>query len=616
MSGPGGAETSGRRLRGLGALGLALWFALATGFADVLIQGFRQQVLGHVIHRSVHFWWTIPVAYVGLFAPAGLLLFLLGRRRSGVGVGPAAALLALLGLGSLLTLPPFRGLHAVALGLVAAGGAYRTGVAAHRRAAGFRALVRRALPWMALAVPATALLVTGLETWREARARGSLPPPPGEAPDVLLVILDTVRAQNMSLYGYARATTPLLERRARESVVFDAAFSTSPWTLPSHGTMFTGRYPHELDADWLVPLGAATPTLAEAFAARGYLTAGFVANRSYATYEHGLDRGFAHYEDYRVSPGQILRSAGLGRRLADARSLRPLIGTDDQLGHKDAARLTDDFLAWRRKAGAEGRPLFAFLNYFDAHDPYLPPDEYLRRFDPDRTSGRLSPFRRHAPAVLARRVTRRDIREEMAAYDGAIAYVDAEVGRLLAELERTGDLDRTIVVIASDHGEQFGENGLFFHGNGLYLPTLHVPLLIRYPARVPEGVRVVEPVSLRDLAATIVDLADLGRGPAFPGVSLEARWSPGERGPAGSPVIAEVRKGVRLPAFYPVSKGDMSSILTADGHLIRNGDGREELYDWKTDPREATDLAAGPGGAELRAGLREALRRVEGEAQP
>jgi arylsulfatase A-like enzyme len=179
---------------------------------------------------------------------------------------------------------------------------------------------------------------------------------------------------------------------------------------------------------------------------------------------------------------------------------------------------------------------------------------------------------------------------ERAAYNGSIAYIDREIGRALEALESAGVLDNTIVAVTSDHGEQFGEHGLVDHGNSLYRPALEVPLIIRYPARVPAGASVSEPVSLRDLPATLLDLS-LGRED-LPGVSLAPLWS-GDPEHRASSVFATVSGGVRMPEWTPVMRGDMVSIIRDDFSYIRNGDGVEELFALE-DAEESRDLAADP----------------------
>ena len=148
--------------------------------------------------------------------------------------------------------------------------------------------------------------------WLKERRELCRPLPPGDPPNVLLIVMDTVRADRLSLYGYHRPTSPALEALAKGGIRFDEARATAPWTLPSHASMFTGRWPHELDASWRTPLGTKFPTLAEYLGSRGYATAGFVANVEYCSSEFGLDRGFTHYEDYAFEPMTPLRLCFLG----------------------------------------------------------------------------------------------------------------------------------------------------------------------------------------------------------------------------------------------------------------------------------------------------------------
>ena len=225
---------------------------------------------------------------------------------------------------------------------------------------------------------------------------------------------------------------------------------------------------------------------------RGYLTAVFIAKTAYCSANFGLDRGFLHYEDYGISPGRIVRGSALARLIASDERLRDLIGVHELLGRKPAEQVNSDFLRWldRREPG---RPFFAFLNYYDAHDPYQPPAEFARKFSPVIPRGY---FREGV------RLPREVIDELRDAYDGAIAYLDHELGRLLAELRERGLLDDTLLIVTSDHGESLGEHGLMSHGNSLYLTLLRVPLVIVHPARIPAGRSIAEPVSLRDIPAT------------------------------------------------------------------------------------------------------------------
>ncbi|HET9530264.1 MAG TPA: sulfatase, partial [Blastocatellia bacterium] len=415
--------------------------------------------------------------------------------------------------------------------------------------AGFYSLIRRTTVWMVIIVVGLAVGVFGWEKLAERRAIGALPPAAAGGPNILFIVLDTVRAKSMSLYGHTRQTTPQLEQLAKSGVVFERALATAPWTLPSHGSMFTGRFPYELSADFEKPLDSTYPTLAEFVRDRGYFTAGFSANMGYCGYESGLSRGFIHYDDYPLSLEQVVLSSSLYRTLINANNLVLEVGATPN--RKSAEEINSDFLAWL--SGKEERPFFAFLNYFDAHMPYLPPEPFDKKFGAQAT--------------------------KLDAYENCIAYLDHQVGLLFDELKKRGVLENTLVIITSDHGEQFGEHGLTSHGNSLYMPLLHVPLLIIFPSRVPEGVRVREPVTLRDIPATVVDLFELEDESAFPGDSLAGYWN-GARKPGSEEtrrLLSEERK--------------MKSLLDGRYHYILNKHGVEELYDLESDPAEERNLA-------------------------
>jgi arylsulfatase A-like enzyme len=181
------------------------------------------------------------------------------------------------------------------------------------------------------------------------------------------------------LYGSGLLTTPQIEQLARSSTVFDAAYSTSSWTLPAHASLFTGLYPAGTGADWESGLAPSVPTIAEELASRGYETAGFSANLDYVTREYGLDRGFRHFEDYGNGFGQALETSALLQKVAFSLRSR-LAGNEDQLSRKRATDINAAFLSWQASAD---RPFFAFLNYYDAHEPYLPPAPFAQRFGVD-----------------------------------------------------------------------------------------------------------------------------------------------------------------------------------------------------------------------------------------
>jgi arylsulfatase A-like enzyme len=404
---------------------------------------------------------------------------------------------------------------------------------------------------------------------------------------------------------------------------FDRAVAPSPWTLPSHASMFTGRWPWELSVGIDRALDGRYPTLAEYLGARGYATGGFAANTVFCTTEYGLARGFGHFEDFVVSPLDTIRSSALGwlicrrlvtpiDRLYAAAGREPVHPLEQPAYRKSADEVNGAALSWI--ADQRDVPFFAFLNYLDAHDPYLVPA------DADR------PFTRR-PATPAERRTLRDwvgetprprtaeeVRLARDSYDDCLAYLDGRIGRLLAGLERLGRLEDTVIVVTSDHGEHFGEHArdglpLVGHRQSVYQPEVHVPLVIVAPGRVAAGTAVPGAVSLRDLPATVVDLVGLRDGSPFPGRSLVRPASGSAERGGDNAALAEFSPSLDRPPtlrYQTGAPGLMRAVVT-DGAAYVTSDGREELYDLRDDPAESTDLAASGDRRGLLDQLRSAL---------
>jgi arylsulfatase A-like enzyme len=593
---------------------LAIWFGLLTGLAELGGLAIRKFALHQILYVSPHVVWMAPLVDEGVWFLIGLGVALAAWYRPGlVSLRAALFLYALPAWWTLLLMIPRC--HRGAALLLAAGLAAQTARFLAARPEGLFRAVRLTLGWGRLfqkperrtgerrSEPSTppllsrrevlvssgaalAGLATGVYGWHElARRRGPAPMPRGgpNQPNVLLIVLDTVRARSTSLHGYHRPTTPRLERLAERGVRFDRALATAPWTTASHASMFTGRFPHELSVGWSTPLDGTYPTLAEVLGQQGYQTAGFVANLGFCGYETGLQRGFAHYADYRITAGELLQSASLVRDLFKRPRVRDWLGYYDLLNRKNAAEVNEQILGWLD--AQERRPFFVFLNYFDAHIPYLPPARFRTMFGPElpRRNPFMVPQNDWSPA---------EVQAELDAYEAAIACLDQHVGALLDQFEQRGQLQNTLVIVTADHGEEFGEHGLFEHGNSLYLPALHVPLVISFPGRTPAGLRVASPVSLRDLPATVVHLLGLATESPFPGQSLARCWhARGTAAPADEPLLSEVSFTPNKPAWVPVARGDMKSLVLGGYHYIRCGDGGEELYDLHSDPLEQRDLA-------------------------
>ncbi|GMV10205.1 MAG: hypothetical protein AMXMBFR55_19390 [Gemmatimonadota bacterium] len=597
---------SPRSRRILDVLLAAAAFALAAGLFHAIVSWIRRELL----HDLLRTWmspdtaWMAPLGYVVIFLPLALLLVAVAAALPRLPALRVATFLfaSLAAFGGLLLFPRLHQYASLMLGL---GIGVRTAAIIDADASRWRPRLARTALLLALVTLGAWGYQTGRRALHERNATAALGPAPAGAPNVLLLILDTVRASSMSLYGEGRPTTPKLDAFAQTAVTFDWAFSTAPWTLPSHASIFTGRYPSQQAGDWTRPLDGAHATLADVFASYGYATAGFTANLVATPRGFGLDRGFARYEDHRRSLGQVV----LSTTLAQAGSLRDAW---DQLVHahwmggaaralarfdfeprfsypdnapKSADMITGAFLRWQQEH--PDRPYFAFLNFFDAHGPYSSPARYDTLFGPsDRGRDK---------------------------YERAVRYLDDALAALRDSLAARGTLDNTIVVITADHGEQFGEHGLGWHSNSLYEQLLHVPLIIRYPSRVPAGRRVTQQVSLRDLAATLVELSGLPDPRGLGGTSLAATWrSPEAR---GSAAVSEVSRGVNPDSGALNAWGNMRSLADDSLHYIRNGGGSVELYAYRRDPREESNLAKGAHRLLVPA-LDSALRRALADSMP
>ena len=581
-----------------GFVAMAIWLGMVIGLFEVgllLVEKQRNQVSSiGALRLNRHYPWMIPTANLAVFGAVGLGLELLRRAKPGLAIRLAPTVLgALTSLAILLT---FRSLHTLACVPLACGIATQVVPRLRRLLPPFARVVRASLIPLSAAL---VLLIVGRHAqfaWAEHRSSTRLISP--GAPNVLFIVLDTVRAKSLSLYGYKRETTPRLDALARKGVKFDRAYSSAPWTLPSHATMFTGRWPSELFKYHEQRLDPTVPTIAGFLGKNGYETAGFVANTFYCNAGFGLGNGFDHYEDFYenfdISPGEVLRNAEMGRRLFS------MIGEDmspRKDGRKDADQINGDFLNWL--STRKGRPFFAFLNYLDAHAPYITPPNADRHFglrpasEADLKALNAWQKLEYLPDDARAIELNRDN------YDDCIAYLDAALGRLFDQLDKKGILDNTLIVVTADHGEELGEHKLVGHGRSLYRDELHVPLLIVKPGRVPLGKVVAEPVSLRDLPSTIADILGLATHSPFPGRSLEALWE--DSGSSSKPEISVVRseasirkKTARNASRPPALRGPMVSVVAEGMSYIRNSDDSEELYRLDRDPEQLADLAGKP----------------------
>jgi arylsulfatase A-like enzyme len=415
-------------------------------------------------------------------------------------------------------------------------------------------------------------------------------PPPGYArsapratgerkPSVFLLVLDTVRADHLPAYGYARMTTPELERLRRErpnAVVFPHAYANGTWTVPSHASLFTGRWPSEHGAhfalDGSVRLGfglaPSLPTLAERLGEAGYATLAAYGNHWLRSVQ-GLSRGFERYlrapdKDELPFVGEALRRRFLPGCLWEAAK-----------GCARAREVDATLLSMVAPWSAGPNPLFVFANYVDAHGPYAPPAPFRGTFAPSSVAERSEHL------DLGQSPERRA--ELMARYDEELLTLDHELGRLIAELERLGLWRTSWVFVTSDHGEAFGEHGVLEHGTTVHDEVARVPLLV-FP---PEGTVLSvtdDPVSLVDVAATIAAIG----GVELPGPGRDLRSA----GAGGAHVTALEFYGDPVKAAHmgALARRPARAVVRGRHKLIAYADAFQ-LYDLVDDPGEHVDLA-------------------------
>jgi len=577
------------------ALLLAVSFGLCGGYLDLFLMLFKKFYWKDewILRIGRDFPWTVPVAHAVLLLIPGIVLAAVSRVRPRlVSMRAGSWLFATLAIWAALLRLPLYG----ACSLMLAVGLGRPISAAVADRCWNAPKVRYTLAGLLGLLVVLAALSSGRQAIQERGSVAGLPPPPPDAKNVVLIVWDTVRANNLSAYGYPRNTTPNLARCAREGVRYNLALAPASWTYPSHSCFFTGQWPFKLNSQWKFTLDTPDPTLAEFLAGRGYQTAGFSANTNCCNYETGFGRGFAHFEDFPLTARSLLGRTVPGRWILTNILYRGFYHDIKWIGlqSRGAHATNEAFFDWLRRRRPD-RPFFAFLNFFDAHAPYVPPPGYTGRFGIRPRPPRDYEFLLGNMGAANNPSIKRDAQMARDCYDNCIAFLDDELGRLLSALQAQGLLDNTMVIITSDHGEAFGDHGHFGHGSSLYLDSIGVPLVILSPG-APAGLVVDSPVSLRDLPATVLDQLGLAASSPFPGRSLAAFWrsSPGQA-PRGitTPALSEQADAI---AFEPQPQsgqghsGFQMSLVASGHHYIRNGTGAEMLYDLARDPSELVNL--------------------------
>lgn len=374
--------------------------------------------------------------------------------------------------------------------------------------------------------------------------------------NLLIITLDTTRADRLGAWGGPPGLTPVLDDLAAQSVVFERAFAPVPLTLPAHASLFSGLYPPEHGLrlnNGLSRLNSKIPVLAEMLQQRGYRTGAFIGS-FVLDKQFGLDRGFEHYDDNLDS--------GQGPAGADPHNHKMRLGE----------RVVDAALAWLR---GRRQPYFCWVHLFDPHFPYQPREQLFGNQFRDRP------------------------------YDAGIAYVDRQVGRLLDRLKQSGQLDRTLVIVAGDHGESLGEHQERTHGYTIYDATLHVPLIVRLPGVERPVRRIATPVSLVDVLPTLVAALHLKSPAVCSGRNLLPAC-------LGTQLPVQSYYAESNHPFEEGGAAPLRSLIVDNWKYIRSP--QPELYDRRADPRELHNLAVEKAAQVKR--LEQALQELEAEFTP
>lgn len=407
--------------------------------------------------------------------------------------------------------------------------------------------------------------------------------PEGDRPNILLIVLDTARKSNLSLYGHSRETTPNIDRFAQGALVYENAFAIAPWTIPNHASMFTGQYACQHGATQESKLLAPEAiTLAELLRQEGYETAGIVNNVNVSK-KRGFSQGFGYFLDL----------------WKDKKRRRFERNADVPEGDHGAFATKRALLKWYDGKRDPMQPWFVFLNYIEVHSPYKPATPYQEALAiPETPRGERIEKYDYVDYIGGKyQMSRAAFEAAEGLYDAELRYLDEQIGELLTALEMRGALEDALIIITSDHGEMFGEHDLPGHQFTLYDTLLRVPLIVKFPgADAPTG-RTDTQVELVDLFSTVLAIAGVEE-PDHPELPIESRNF--AAGAGRSALYAEYYRPLKYLKGFKEKFPDLDrspwdrrirSVRTDRHKLIWSSDGRHELYDMLEDPEEQHDIA-------------------------
>jgi len=401
-------------------------------------------------------------------------------------------------------------------------------------------------------------------------------------PNVIMIVLDTARADHFSFYGYPRATTPFLEQLAKDSVVFENAFSTAPWTLPSHASFFTGLYPSEHNCHYEnMRLAKSYQTLAEDLSKMGYFTLGY-SNNEMITRFSGLTQGFDRFVESSKA------------RFYTGETVKLFFQTlmDENLYYDNGARATGRVIKkWLARINRHNTRYFLFINYMESHIPYPQFAEAFKFFDqPDEARNRLkNKIPQYDIYNCHPELNSQIISDSVNWYDGALFYLDLKLKELFQFMRDNAYLDNTIIIILADHGESLGEHNLWGHAIGLYQQLLWVPLMIYAPDKLAPA-RIKRMVSLKDVPEMIQALLK-DKSP------LQIQDSGSEE---LKPVFAEVFRFKSKVQYFKIFCPDseylslldrrQKAVILVPYKLVWDSKDAHQLFNFVDDPQEMKNL--------------------------
>jgi arylsulfatase A-like enzyme len=380
--------------------------------------------------------------------------------------------------------------------------------------------------------------------------------------NVVLISIDSLRADHLSCYGYHRPTSPRLDALAAAGARFDAAYTTASWTLPSHASQLTGRYPLSHGAITLDRrLSTATPTIPTILGPAGFTTGGFVSFE-FLRRRYGFDAGFDYFDDFTTA----------------------VDGNNEEHHLTTGPLLNAEIVPWINKHA--DRPFFLFVHNFDVHYDYNPPAPYDTMFDDDYDGPDMRRYSQN-PHIRAD-MPARYLEQFVALYDGEIRFTDTVIGEIIDAIDRAGIGDDTLVIVVADHGEEFFDHGDRGHGTTMYEEVMRVPLIMRWPRGLKAGRTIDTPVSVVDLAPTIYDLTGVDGPAGLDGESLAALMSGADVSPR--PIYGHLyaRKRPIITAMVRLGSAKYVQDLR-EPHA--------QLFDLGSDPQEVRN-ALGTGDSE------------------